>query len=170
MSPRISSALSCTFFGLVLLLIGCGSEPEPDVTEGRYRLYVEGSLTDTLTGPAIVRTQHNGRVGIELGTRDGPGLSIELTSTNRSETRSWMPPGRYNVVPASLLDSPPADSGSSLIAFLSVADAHFVATRGRLSVTHVGDETMAGKLAIEMAERAGGRSVRVTGVLRATRP
>lgn len=175
MPPRVVSALSCAFVGLALLLIGCGSEPEPDVTEGRYRLYVEGSLTDTLTGPAIVRTQRNGGVGIELGKRDGSGLSIELTPANRSGDPSGlqgeMPPGRYTVVPSSLLGGSPADSVSGLIAaFLSVADRHFTATRGRLSVTGVGDGTVAGRIDFEMAERAGGRSVRVTGVLRATRP
>ena len=174
MPSRVVSMLSCAFFGLGLLLVGCGTEPEPDVAEGRYRLYVEGGLTDTLTGSAVYRQQENGRVGIELGPRDGPGLSIELTSTDRSRDpsgiREGMPPGRYNVVPASLLDRARADSLSGLIAFLSVADRHFTATRGHLSVTHAGNGTVSGRLAVKMAERTGGPSVRVTGVLRATRP
>jgi len=72
------------------------------------------------------------------------------------------------------VDGSGADSLQGLVAFLSVADARFAATRGRLSVTEVKGETIGGTLDVEMEERddgpLGNRSVRVTSVLRATRP
>jgi len=177
MPLRVGSAL----FGvcLVLLLIGCGRGTDLDVAEGRYRLYVEGHLVDTLSGPAVVRTQQNGHVGLELGNRDGPGLSIELTPAARpNHDANSSPPsvsaGRYEVVAASLLNGPSADSLSGLVAFLSMADLQFVATQGHLSVTETRDGTVGGTLEFEMAEQEsdtpGERTVRVTGVLRATTP
>jgi len=177
MPLRVGSAL----FGvcLVLLLIGCGRGTDLDVAEGRYRLYLKGHLTDTLSGPAIVRTQQNGHVGLELGDRDGSGLSIELTPAARPDRDASPPPssvspGRYDVVASSLLDAPSADSLSGLLAFLSVADREFVATQGHFSVTEARDGTVGGTLEFEMAEREsdtpGERTVRVTGVLRATTP
>ena len=177
MPLRVASALSCAC--LVVLLIGCGSETDLDVAEGRYRLYVEGHLTDTLSGPAVVRTQQNGHVGFELGERGGPGLSMELTSPTRSNdgvdaSPAPVSPGRYDVVAGSLLNAPSADSLSGLVAFLSVADLQFVATQGHLSVSETGDGMVGGTLEFEMVEREsdtpGERTVRVTGVLRATAP
>lgn len=152
---------------VVLGGIGCGSEADLGVAAGRYRLFVGGSLTDTLAGPAVLRPRRNGRLGIELGSRDGSGLSLELT-------RSPQASGRYEVVGPGLLNGVQADSLRGLIAFLSVADAQFAATQGRFSVTEVGAEMIGGRLNVEMKERSDGplgeRSVRVTGVLRATRP
>jgi hypothetical protein len=177
MPLRVASALSCAC--LVVLLVGCGGGTDLDVAEGRYRLYVEGHLTDTLSGPAVVRTHQNGRVGLELGDRDGSGLSIELTPAARPDHDAHssppsVPAGRYDVVATSLLDGPSADSLSGLMAFLSVADRQFVATQGRLSVTEAGDGTVGGTLEFEMAEQGsdtpGENTIRVTGVVRATRP
>jgi len=177
MPPRIASALSCAC--LVVLLIGCGGGTDLDVSEGRYRLYVEGDVTDTLSGPAVVRVQQNGHVGLELGMRDGPGLSIGLTPAARaSDSANASPtpvaPGRYDVVATSLLDGPSADSLFGLIAFLSVADHQFVATQGHLSVSEAGNGTVGATLDFEMTEQGNDtpaeRTVRVTGVLRATRP
>lgn len=165
MPPRISPALLCVGLGLTLLLVGCGDETELDVAEGRYRLHVEGGLTDTLTGPAVLDSQRDGRLGIELGKRDGPGMSIELVPPPSDS-------GRYEVVAAELLHSPPSDNLTGLIAFLSVTGAQFTATNGFLSVTHVDDESVAGTLDVEMEEQGstGDRSVRVRGVLRASDP
>lgn len=147
--------------------VGCGKESDLGVAEGRYQLYVEGSVTDTLAGPAVLRSLHNGHLGIELGSRDGPGLSLELT-------RSPHTSGRYEVVGADLFNGPQVDSLQGVIAFLTVADAQFAATEGRLSVTEVGEGAVGGVLDMEMKDRRNGppgdRSVRVTGVLRATRP
>ncbi len=181
MPYRVSSTLFCGGLVLVLLMAGCGDETGLDVAKGRYRLFVEGSLTDTLTGPSFVRAQRNGHVGIELGPRDGPGLSIELASPPRPDPdadgsliRSRVQPGRYDVVAASLLNGPRADSLTGLLAFLSVNDAEFEATQGHLLVTHIGDGSVGGTFDMKMKERTNGplgdRSVRVTGVLRATPP
>lgn len=168
MAASILRVCSGVFLAAVVLVgPGCGSESDLGVAEGRYQLYVEGSLTDTLTGPAVLRSQRNGHLGIELGPRDGSGLSLELTTSPQAS-------GRYDVVGPGLLDGPQADSLLGVIAFLSVADAQFAATQGRFSVTEVGAETVGGTLDVEMEERRddplGDRSVRVTGVLRATRP
>ena len=175
MPHRVALALSCAC--LLSLLIGCGGGSGLDVEEGRYRLYVTGNLADTLTGPAIVRPQQNGHVGFELGARDGPGLSIELKPRpHRGTTMSplQVSPGRYDVVAASLLDGPSADSLSGILAFLSLSDFQFTATRGHLSVQHAGEGRVGGRIDLEMAEREsdtpGERTVRVTGVLRATTP
>jgi hypothetical protein len=177
MPSRVASVLSAAL--LALLLIGCGGGSGLDVAEGRYRLYVEGSLTDTLTGPALVRTYRNGHVGIELGPRDGPGLSMELKPPPQPDRRAngsapSVPPRRYDVVAASLLDGAPADSLSGLMAFLSLADFQFTATQGHFSVTQAGGGTVGGRLDVEMTDRGdaapGERTVRVTGVLWATAP
>jgi hypothetical protein len=83
-------------------------------------------------------------------------------------------PQRYDVVAASLLDAPPPDSLTGLIAFLSLGDAQFAATQGHLSVSETGDGTVGGRLDVEMTDRGdaapGERTVRVTGVLWATAP
>lgn len=168
MAASILRACSTVLLAVAILVgVGCGSESDLGVAAGRYQLYVEGSLTDTLTGPAVLRPRRNGRLGIELGPRGGSGLSLELTTSPRTS-------GRYEVVRPGLVDEPQADSLLGLLAFLSAADARFAATQGRLSVTEVGPETIGGTLDVEMRERSDGplgeRSVRVTGVLRATRP
>ena len=78
------------------------------------------------------------------------------------------------MVGSRLLGGSQADSLLGFVAFLSVADAQFATTRGRLSVTEVNAETIGGTVDVEMEKRGDGslgeRSVRVTGVLRATRP
>ena len=173
MPARLCSTLSCTLLGLALLLSGCGNESDLDVAAGKYRLYVAGALTDTLSGPAVVRSRAHGRTGLELGPREGPGMSIELTSPAQDGDASQPQSGRYEVVGGPLPTGPRADSLTGLVAFLSVADAQFVATQGHLSVERGGNGTMGGRIEIEMAERGGtpgNRTVQVTGVLRATRP
>ena len=171
MTVRFVSLLSAAFVGLVVLLTGCGGGTGVDVAEGRYRLYVEGPLRDTLSGPAVVRDLHNGRTGIELGRRDGPGLSLELAMGGRGSRGR---PGRYDVVSSSLLQGPSSDSLVGLLAFLSVGDLRYTATQGHISVTDVRDGALAGRVELEMAEQGdtvpGDHTVQVTGVLRATRP
>ncbi|WP_103029675.1 hypothetical protein [Salinibacter altiplanensis] len=173
------SALLFSCVALALLLVGCRGGGGLDVAQGQYRFVVEGSLADTLTGPATVQSHDNGRVGIELGARGAPGLSMELVPAARTTDGAGAPlapvsPGRYNVVAASLLDTPSPDSLSGLLAFLSVAGREFVAMQGHLSVTRVSDEAAEGRIELEMAEQAaptsGNHAVRVSGALRATMP
>lgn len=151
--------------GLGLLLVGCGNGTEPDVAAGRYRAHLEGSLTDTLTGPAVYRLQDDELVGIELGPRDGPGLSIQLRPRP-------LRPRTYEVTAAPLLEASSADSLTGVIAFLSVKKARLRAARGSLSVTHADDETMRGRFDFGMEgtmdSHPGKLSVRVWGELRAT--
>lgn len=152
---------------VVLWAAACGSESDLGVEEGRYRLYVEGSVTDTLTGPAVVHPDENGRRRIELGGRDRPGLSLEIATRPQAA-------GRYDAVGPELLDAVRDDSLAGFRAFLSVAEVQFAATDGRFSVTEVEEGRLGGTLEMTMEEQggalAGRRSVRVTGVLRATRP
>jgi len=56
MSAPVFRACSGVFLAAVVLQgIACGADTDLGVAEGRYQLYVEGSLTDTLTGPAVLR-------------------------------------------------------------------------------------------------------------------
>ena len=166
---------------LGLFLGGCGGESDLDVAAGQYRLHVEGAVADTLAGAAVLRPLQAGRTGVELGERDGPGLSMELTSPPRSDRRTAAAPtrlsrGRYPVVTGTLLDAPSSVSDSlvGVRAFLSLGNATFVATQGHLSVTHAADGRLEGTLDLEMRERTrtvtAPRTVRVTGALRATTP
>lgn len=175
MPHRFVSLRSCAWFCLMVLLVGCGENPNLDVAPGRYRLQIEGALTDTLTGPAILRSAQDRHVGLELGARDGPGLSIELTPpTPQPGDTSGVPTGRYEVVQPPLLDAPQSNRPSGVIAFLSLPNTNFVATQGHLSVTHVNDGAVGGTFDLEMTEQgrtpAQPRTVRVTGTLRAARP
>jgi len=171
MTGRSVSTLFVLLFGLAVLGGGCEGDAGPDVVEGQYRLYVEGSLTDTLTGPAVVRPHRNGQMGIELGHRDESGLSLELPSAP-SGGQEAVQPGRYRVASPLPRRGTRPDTLSGVLAFLSTADLQFTATHGHLSVTEGGTETVEGKVQFEMAEQgsegAGGHTVQVTGVLRAT--
>lgn len=160
---------------LAPLLGGCGDESGLGVAEGRYRLQVAGAVTDTLAGTAVLRSPAPGRTGLELGARGEPGLSIEFTHAAPGAGETTVVPGRrYEAVEAALLDAPRPDSLSGLVAFLSLGDAHFVATQGHLSVTHAGDGTVEGTVDLRMQERSPSpgapRTVRVTGALRAASP
>lgn len=180
MPARVVSVGVAVLLGL--LLTGCGRESGLDVAEGQYRLQVAGAMTDTLTGAAVLRASSAGRTGIELGAREGPGLSIEIASVHQTEqraatSRAPVSPGRYVVVSGTLLDASSAspDSLSGVLAFLSLTETMFVATQGHLSVTHVGNGTLDGTLDLRMRERgragaAAPRTIRVTGALRATAP
>lgn len=175
MPHRFVCSLSCACLCLIVLLAGCGENTDLDVAAGRYRLQIEGALTDTLSGPAILRSTRDTHVGLELGPRDGPGLSIELTPPSpQLEDTSGVPTGRYEVLQPPLLDPPQSNRPSGFIAFLSLSNTNFVATGGSLSITRVDDGGVGGTFDLEMTEQGRGpaepRTVRVTGTLRAARP
>ncbi|WP_103026886.1 hypothetical protein [Salinibacter altiplanensis] len=165
------SALLFSCVALALLLVGCRGGGGLDVAQGQYRFVVEGSLADTLTGPATVQSHDNGRVGIELGARGAPGLSMELVPAP-ADRPPGASQGRYEAVQALLPDDASRDSLSQVVAFLSLTDAHFIAAQGHLSVTHADDGTLRGTVNLKMSEqgRSAPRTIRVTGVLRATAP
>jgi hypothetical protein len=159
------------------LLPGCGADAGPDVPPGRYRLYVEGSVTDTLRGTARLQFREQGRVGLELGPRNGPGLSIELVAETRDDPANRLPPGRYNVVATGLYPDglPPNPSRPpEALVILSTGNAQFVGTKGHLSITPLNADAVGARLRVDMRSRHGGRpasrSIRVTGVLRASAP
>lgn len=174
MPHHFVSTLSCACLCLIGLLVGCGEDPELDVEPGQYRLQIEGALTDTLMGPAVLHPVRDSRMVLELGNPEGPGLSIELTTPPRqSGEAAGIPTGRYDVVQAPLLNMPTSARPPGIIAFLSLPNSSFVATTGRLSVTRVDEGAVGGTFELEMTERGTGppepRSVRVTGTLRATK-
>ena len=172
--PRcLTLPLSLAGLWLVLLLFGCGDASDLDVAAGRYRLQIHGAVTDTLTGPAVLRSARDTRVGLELGTRDGPGLSMEFTPRG-TEGASDAATGRYEVMRAVLLNAPRTDSLPGFVAFLALPNAHFEATEGHFSVTHARSGAVGGTLDLRMQERSPStgspRTVRVTGALWATSP
>ena len=173
MPRRFALPLSLAALCLVLLLSGCGDASDLDVATGRYRLQIHGALADTLTGPAVLRSARASRVGLELGPRDGPGLSIELTPPQAGEAPN-VPTGRYEVVRASLLSAPQTDSIPGLVAFLSLPNARFEATEGHVLVTHAEGGAVGGTFTLEMTEQGPtlttSRTIQVTGALRARRP
>lgn len=154
----------CAFLP-ILLLAGCRNETKLGVTSGQYRARLKGSLTDTLSGPAVFRRQDDELVGMELGSRGGPGLSFQLGPHP-------LQPRSYVVVEAPLLEGRPADRRTGVLAFLSLQNVQLRATRGSLSVSHVGDGEIWGTFDFDMRGGTPGSpgelSVRVTGELRAT--
>lgn len=150
----------------LLLLTGCDSNDQrPDVPGGQFEATVEGTVSDTLSGAVHYRAKDDSLVGMELGPRDGPGLSIELEP---------QPPAlrAYEVVDAELFAPPQTGSSSGVMAFLTTGEARFAATDGTLEVTYVGDEQVGATFDFQMeGEFVGGPrgtpSVEVTGVLNA---
>lgn len=161
----------------LLLLPGCGADAGPDVAPGRYRLFLTGSLTDTLRGPARLQVRTQGHAGLELGPRTGPGGSIELVAHTRPDAPEELRPGRYEVVDTGLYPlrhRADASRPAEALVVLSTRRGQFIATEGHLTVTRLNAETVDARLRVEMRRRHGAssvpRTVRVTGVLRAAAP
>lgn len=150
---------------VVLLWTGCDDDVVPNVAEGRYRAEVSGGMVDTLTGPARFRHQDGTLLGMELGQREGSGVSLEIGPEP-------LEAGAYDVVAAELIEGPDADSLKGMFAFLRLGNARFEATRGRLSVTHVDEGEVRGTFEFQMDGYATGSpddlSIVVEGALRAT--
>lgn len=150
----------------VLLLIGCGGEGQKlDVPAGQFKASVKGAISDTLSGPVHYRARGDSLVGLELGMRTGPGLSIELEPH---------PPAlrTYEVVTGKLFGTNRSGSTSDVMAFLATDEAQFEATGGSLELTYVDDEQVGATFTFEMeGEFAKGPSespaVEVTGALNA---
>lgn len=159
---RVPATLVCVL--ITGLLVSCGGEGAADVAEGRYRVHIEGHLTDTLAGPAVFRESRGG-VGIELGAQGGPGFSIEL-GPRPLRARS------YEIVAAELLEDVRADSVRRAIAFLTLDNTRFEASSGSISLSHVGEGEVQGTLDVVMERTSRGQPddspIWVTGELRAT--
>lgn len=164
-TPRFSLVCWLLFIVLTGGLLGCGDGARPEVPQGQFTAEVEGGITDTIVGPAFYRMEEGDLIGIELGARDRPGLSMEM------EPR---PPDQrtYEVVEWSLLDAEREDTAPGVVAFLVVQDARFEATNGTLELTYVGEEEVGATFEFEMeGSFVGGSSpeasVHVTGSFRA---
>ena len=149
-----------------LLLVGCGGKgTPPDVPAGRFTAHVVGSVSDTLTGQVHYRMDDGALIGLELGAREGPGLSIEL------EPR---PPAlrTYEVIEAELFNTDRPESAPGILAFLTVDAAQFEATDGSLELTYLNDEQVGATFFFLMEGDfengpSDAPSVKVTGALNA---
>lgn len=153
----------CLLLG-TFLMTGCGSNAAPDVPAGQYAAEVEGAVTDTLEGAVHHRTADGRLIGIELGERDGAGLSMEL-EPYPPDTRS------YSVIDGELFGMERPGGTPGVMAFLTVDGTQFRATAGSLHVQRVAGETIGASFSFEMeGEVASGgddAGVRVTGELNA---
>ncbi|MFB6247275.1 MAG: hypothetical protein ABEL97_01750 [Salinibacter sp.] len=172
MAPLSRSVMLRLVFRLGLLLlggllwVGCeGRGTPPDVPAGRFTAHVAGAVSDTLRGTAHVRRAGKTLTGLELGARDGPGLSIELEP---------QPPAlrTYEVVEPTLFRLERPDSRPGALAFLTLRHARFESTDGTIELTYVGDDQIGGTFSFRMKGTfidGGGDdvSVEVTGVVNA---
>lgn len=166
MPDRFRSAacwLLCLFMGS--LLVGCGGgSSSVDVAPGRFAVSVDGHVADTLSGPVHYRTRDGQLVGLELGTRDGPGVSIELEPKPLS-------PGTYRIIDGELFSVDRAEAPAGAMAFLAIDGAQFEATQGTVTVEQVEDRTVTATFSFSMegGRRQGGSdaAIHVTGRLRA---
>lgn len=156
--------------GMVLVLsgvfVGCqGRGKPPPVEEGAFTAYVQGALSDTITGTAHFRTEDGTIQGFELGRRNGSGLSIELESH---------PLGlhTYEVVGPELFGVSRPGQSPGTIAFLTLGNGRFAAVNGTLELTYVDDEQVGAEFRFQMDGDFEGApvkasSVEVTGMLNA---
>lgn len=127
-----------------LLLGGCeGRGSPPDVAAGEFTAHVRGAIDDTIAGPVHYRMRGDSLVGLELGAKDGPGLSIELEPH---------PPAlrTYDVINWELFNRDRAGSPPGVVAFLTVDEAQFETTDGTLDLTYVDDEWLGATFSFQM--------------------
>jgi hypothetical protein len=149
-----------------LLFTGCeGKGSLPNVPAGQFTARVQGALSDTLRGPVHYRSKGDSLVGLELGAKDEPGLSIELEP---------QPPAlrTYEVINWELLNRSPPGTPPGTVAFLTVDEAQFKATDGSLELTYVDEEQIGAQFTFLMeGEFTEGPSempsVEITGSLNA---
>jgi hypothetical protein len=146
---------------------GCGGQgTPPDVPSGEFTAYVDGSLSDTLSGTVHHRLTEDGALtGIELGEKGEPGVSIDLEPE---------PPGlrTYEVIEAELFGLDHPDRPPGALAFLTLDRARFAAVDGTLQLTYVHDDRIGATFTFEMegeydGPATDGSSVEVTGALNA---
>lgn len=149
-----------------LVLVGCEEKGSPPgVPSGTFTARVEGTLTDTLTGPVHYRTNEGALTGLELGSEEGPGLSIELEPH---------PPAlrTYEVIESELFGMDRPETSPAVMAFLTLDGARFDATDGTLELTYVSEDQVGASFTFQMegtadATPAEPLSVEVTGSLNA---
>jgi hypothetical protein len=159
----IAAWFVCIVMGI--FVFGCSESVPVDVAAGEFVAEVGGSVTDTLQGPVHYRMRDGHLVGLEMGTPDGAGVSVELDPRP-------LAPGAYTIVDGPLFgDEAEASEEAGAMAFLTTSDAEFTAARGTLTVERVQEETMAATFSFEMRGRmhrgGGDAGVQVQGRLRA---
>lgn len=127
------------------LVMGCeGTGTPPNVPSGDFTAYVEGSVSDTLSGEARYRTTEEGAIStVELAAKGEPGLSIELEP---------QPPAlrTYEIVAAELFGLERKGQPPGAMAFLSVKNAQFYAVDGTFELTYVSDEEIGATFSFQM--------------------
>lgn len=151
-----------------LVVAGCeeGDGNQPEVPTGQFNVQVEGAITDTLSGPVYYRMEDQKLVGLELGNKNGPGLSIELEPRKPSLQT-------YEVVSWELFSLERTEDPPGAVAFLTIGNGQFQATAGTFEVTYVSEERVGATFDFRMEGAFGDRprgsaSVWVTGSLNAT--
>lgn len=149
------------------VLWGCGGRgTPPEVPSGEFTAYVEGSLSDTLSGAVHHRiTEEGDLTGLELGPKTGAGLSIDL-EPHAPALRT------YDVVDAELFGLARPDQPPGVMAFLTLSRGQFQAVEGTFELTYVNEEQIGATFTFQMeGQFSGGRgevpSVTVSGVLNA---
>jgi len=136
------------------------------VPSGEFTAYVDGRISDTLSGAVHHRiTEEGALTGLELGPEDGAGLSIDL-EPHAPALRS------YEVVSAEIFGLERPNQPPGVMAFLVMDAAQFEAVDGTLELTYVDERQIGATFTFQMeGEFNGGRgddsSVEVTGVLNA---
>ena len=159
---------SAVLLGLVGgLLCGCGGRgTPPKVSSGEFTAYVEGSLSDTLSGDVHHRITEEGTLtGLELGPKDGVGLSIELEPLAPA-LRS------YEVVDAELFGITRPNHPPGVMAFLTLDEGKFESVEGTFELTYVDEEQIGATFTFQMeggfdSDLGEVPSVEVTGALNA---
>jgi len=163
-ATRLLSGMLVALSGL--LITGCeGKGNLPNVPAGQFTARVEGAVSDTLTGVVHYRSKEDSLVGLELGGKDEPGLSIELEPE---------PPAlrTYEVVDWTLFNRNRPNSPPGAVAFFTANKARFEAVDGTLELTYVGEERIGAQFTFLMeGEFTEGPSempsVEITGSLNA---
>lgn len=136
-----------TSAGLLLVALlgsGCGENGNvPDIPVGQFRADIDGTVSDSLTGAARYRMEGDTLVGLELGTKRGEGLSIQVEARPLAVRR-------YEIVEAGLFGTARPGGPPGALSFLTIDGAQFEAKGGTLEITYVGTAQVGATFAFQM--------------------
>lgn len=132
---------------------------------GQFRAHIDGTVSDSLTGRARYRMEKGKLVGLELGSQEGPGLSIQV------EARP-LDLRQFEIVDAGLFGTERPGGAPGALSFLTIDGAQFVAQEGTLEITYIGDEQIGATFTFRMEgdfdmTPSDAPSVEVTGAVNA---